>query len=96
MKETRLTLPEVALIAGTRAIGGAGIGLLLANRLSESQRRAVGWTLFLVGALTTVPLVFEVFGKRQTLSRIETNAMSNAPSAETGERTEPVNALART
>jgi hypothetical protein len=41
---------------------GAGIGLLLADRLSEDQRRAVGWTLLLIGALTTVPLAFEVLG----------------------------------
>jgi hypothetical protein len=63
MKETRVTLPELALIAGTRVIGGAGLGLLLSNRLSEGQRRAVGWTLLLVGGLSTVPLALEVFGK---------------------------------
>ena len=57
-----LTLPELGLIAGTRALLGAGIGLLLAERLSDVQRRAVGWTLFLVGAITTIPLAFEVFG----------------------------------
>ena len=62
MRETRLTLPEHGLIAGTRAALGAGVGLLLADRLSQDQRRAVGWTLFLVGALSTVPLAFEVFG----------------------------------
>jgi hypothetical protein len=63
MRETRITLPELGLIAGTRAALGAGLGLLLADRLTETQRRAVGWTLFIVGALTTVPLAFEVFGR---------------------------------
>jgi hypothetical protein len=62
MRETRITVPELALIAGTRAALGAGLGLLLADRLSEEQRRAIGWTLFLVGALSTVPLALEVFG----------------------------------
>jgi hypothetical protein len=62
MRETRLTLSELALIAGTRAALGAGLGLLLADRLPESQRKAIGWTLVLVGAVTTVPLVFEVLG----------------------------------
>jgi hypothetical protein len=62
MRETRITLPELALVAGTRAALGAGLGLLLADRLSEDQRRAVGWTLFLTGALSTIPLAFEVFG----------------------------------
>ena len=32
MKETRLTLPELTLIAVTRGMLGAGIGLLLADR----------------------------------------------------------------
>jgi len=65
MRETRITLPELALIAGTRAALGAGLGLLLADRLPDGQRRAVGWTLLLVGAFSTVPLAFEVFGGRR-------------------------------
>jgi hypothetical protein len=63
MKETQVTLPELALIAGTRAALGAGLGLLLADRLPESQRKAVGWTLLMVGAVSTIPLAFEVLGK---------------------------------
>jgi hypothetical protein len=56
----KVTLPELALIAGTRAALGAGIGLLLADRLNDEQRRAVGWTLLAVGAITTIPLAAEV------------------------------------
>ena len=56
-------LPEIGLISDTRAMGGAGIGLLLADRLSEKQRKAVGWTLFLIGASSTVPLAMDVFRK---------------------------------
>jgi uncharacterized membrane protein YfcA len=55
-----VTLPEIGLIAGTRAALGAGIGLLLADRLDDEQRRAVGWTLVAVGVLSTIPLVAEV------------------------------------
>ncbi len=62
MRETRVTVPELAMIAGTRAALGAGLGLLLADRLDEGQRRAVGWTLVAVGALCTIPLAFEVLG----------------------------------
>ena len=62
MRETRVSLPELALIAGTRGMLGAGVGLLLADRLPEPQRKAVGWTLVLVGVLTTVPLALEVLG----------------------------------
>jgi uncharacterized membrane protein YfcA len=69
MRETRVTLPELALIAGTRAALGAGLGLLLADRLSPEQRRAAGWALLLFGVLTTVPLAFEVFGRPRLQSR---------------------------
>ena len=62
MKETHITIPELGLVAATRAALGAGIGLLLADRLTPEQRRAIGWTLFAVGVLTTVPLAFEILG----------------------------------
>jgi len=64
MKESRLTLPELSLIAGTRAILGGGIALLFADRLTERQRRAAGWALFLAGAITTIPLMRLVLDKR--------------------------------
>lgn len=60
MKKRELTLPQLALIAGTRGMLGAGLGLLLAGRLDDDTRRAVGWTLVLVGAVTTVPLLMQV------------------------------------
>ena len=65
MKEKKMTLPEIALIAGTRGMLGAGLGLLLAGRLSGDQRRAIGWTLVLVGAVTTIPLAMLVLGKTE-------------------------------
>jgi uncharacterized membrane protein YfcA len=64
MRERSITLPELGLIGGTRAALGAGLGLLLADRLDRDQRKAIGWTLLLVGILTTVPLAIEVLGKR--------------------------------
>ena len=57
MNRTPLSVPEIGLIAGTRAMFGAGLGLLLADRLSDEHRRAVGWTLLAVGAITTIPIV---------------------------------------
>jgi hypothetical protein len=66
MRETRITFPELALVAGTRMAFGVGLGLLLADRIPAEQRRAVGRTLCLVGALTTIPLAFEVLGHRVT------------------------------
>jgi len=64
MKKSDLTLPEIALIAGTRAMVGAGAGLLLADRLNENQRKSIGWTLLIIGAISTIPLAIEVLGKR--------------------------------
>jgi hypothetical protein len=62
MKKHIVTVPEVGLIAVTRAMLGAGVALLLCEKLSAEQRRAIGWTLVAVGALTTVPLVMQVLG----------------------------------
>ena len=64
MKKADLTIPEIALIGGTRGLLGAGIALLLSDFLSSGQRRAVGWTLFFVGAISTIPLAANVLGKR--------------------------------
>lgn len=69
MKETRITVPELMLVASTRAILGVGAGLLLSGRLSDEHRRAAGWALLLFGAATTIPLALEVFGERPSESR---------------------------
>jgi hypothetical protein len=61
--EKRLNLSDIILIAMTRGMLGAGIGLLVAGRLRDDQRRAVGRTLVFVGAVTTIPLVWRVFGQ---------------------------------
>ena len=63
MRELSLTIPELGLIAGTRAAFGAGVALLLSDRLDADQRRAVGWTLVAVGVISTIPLVAAAFGK---------------------------------
>jgi hypothetical protein len=62
MRETRVTLPELGLIAGTRVMLGIGAGFLLANWLAPDQRRAAGWALLIAGAASTIPLAFEVLG----------------------------------
>jgi len=65
MIATELRLPELGLIAGTRGMLGAGIGLLLADKLNDHQRKGIGWTLVAIGALTTIPLAMIVFGRRR-------------------------------
>ena len=63
MKKRALTIPEIMLIGGTRVALGAGLGLLLSGRVNQDQRKAVGWTLFLVGAVSTIPLAINVLAK---------------------------------
>jgi len=68
VKISELTLPEVGLIAATRGMAGAGIALLVADRLNEAQRKVIGWTLFLMGAISTIPLVIDVISKRHDIA----------------------------
>jgi hypothetical protein len=63
MKQLTISLPEFVLTAATRGMIGAGIGLLLADKLSAKRRKAVGWPLFAVGALSTIPIALHLFGK---------------------------------
>jgi hypothetical protein len=57
---TDVTFPQVAFVAGTRAMAGAGIGLLVSNHLRPDQRRAVGWTLLTIGIVTTIPIAWSI------------------------------------
>jgi hypothetical protein len=61
MRQVSIPFHELAAIAATRGMAGAGIGLLLADQMAPATRRAVGWTLLGIGAETTVPLLLSVF-----------------------------------
>ena len=74
MLERKLNLAEIFLIAGTRVVLGAGIGLLLSNKLSKDQRKAAGLALTLVGGLSTVPLALNVLGKKSQTSETRSAA----------------------
>ena len=65
MKRAELALPEIGMIAATRAMLGAGLGLLAAGRLSERHRKIVGGSLLAIGAVTTIPLLIDVLSKRR-------------------------------
>ena len=60
MRETTLKISEVACLAGTRVMLGAGIAPLVAGRLSPEGRRRGGWALFAAGAASTFPLAMKV------------------------------------
>ena len=63
MRRISLRVPEIGFIAGTRAVFGAGLGLLLADKLNRRQRRKVGRVLVAIGAVTTVPVVVKLIRK---------------------------------
>jgi hypothetical protein len=73
MKTYVVTVPEVALVAATRGIAGAGLGLLAAGLLRPDTRRTLGWTLLSIGALSTIPIAMALFGKRETKAPNDAN-----------------------
>ncbi len=78
-RERSVTLPDIALLAGTRAAFGAGLGLLVAGRLNDDQRKDAGWAFVIVGALSTIPLAFEILGERESLPAKAPVGDSRAP-----------------
>ena len=64
MRSRTISLPVLAAIGSTRGMLGAGLGLLLASRLSDSRRKGVGRSLLAVGLLSTIPLLLYVFRGR--------------------------------
>jgi len=63
MYERSVTIPEVILIAGTRVALGAGLGLLIGEKLGRDVRKGAGWALLGMGVVTTIPLVIGLLGK---------------------------------
>ena len=61
MKTMEVSVPQLAFVAATRGVAGAGVGLLVSNLLSRETRNALGWTLLAIGALTTIPIAARVF-----------------------------------
>ncbi|HEY0323122.1 MAG TPA: hypothetical protein VGC66_19350 [Pyrinomonadaceae bacterium] len=64
-QERKVTLPELALIAVTRGAIGFGAGLLLADKFKKEWRRGLGWSLFLTGLASTIPIAMHVFGEKK-------------------------------
>jgi len=69
-KTRSLTIPELMLIAATRGAIGFGAGLLLANKFRRGQRKTLGWSLFLSGLASTIPIAMHVFGKKEASTAV--------------------------
>jgi hypothetical protein len=62
-----LSVSEIARLVSLRALLGCGLGLLLANKMGKIRQQAVGWTLFTIGAISTIPIALEFFGRGNEL-----------------------------
>jgi hypothetical protein len=55
MRTISLALPQFAFVVATRAMLGAGIALLVSDRVPRAHKRTIGTALVAIGALTTIP-----------------------------------------
>lgn len=61
MKTISVSTLELAMIGATRAAIGAGVALLLVDRIKTvEQRKAVAFTLIGIGAVTTLPILAKI------------------------------------
>jgi len=67
MKRFELNVPTFGFAVATRAMIGAGLGLLLSDRIARKRRRTIGFTLLGIGAASTVPIVRALIrGRKET------------------------------
>ena len=64
-KVKTLTVPQIALIAATRGVIGFGAGLLLADKFQQGKRKTLGWSLFLTGLASTIPIAMHLFRNKE-------------------------------
>jgi hypothetical protein len=67
-----LDLPTLGFAVATRAALGAGIALLMSERIPLERRRRIGIVLTVIGVATTVPIV-------RTVSRARANTALPSP-----------------
>ncbi len=63
-RRSRLKRRTLGMFAATRAMLGAGVGLLVAPQMARRRRKTVGLALLGVGIATTIPLARALFGQR--------------------------------
>ncbi len=68
MSRNNFPVGELALLAGTRVLLGAGIGLLISNRFSKDSRRLLGSVLLAIGIISTLPLALDLFAEDETVT----------------------------
>jgi len=65
MKKVSLKIPQLMFVVATRAALGAGVGMLLSERIDKRPRRKIGWSLLGVGVATTVPAAWMLLRNKE-------------------------------
>lgn len=61
----KVNFPDLFMVAGTRAVAGVGIGLLLSNLMSKQRRKTLGIALLTAGAISTIPIMRYLLSKSE-------------------------------
>ena len=64
-----LSIPEIAIIAATRGAIGFGAGLLLAEKFGREKRKTLGWSMFLSGLASTIPIALHLRKKGPAINQ---------------------------
>ena len=60
MKTYPVTLLQVGILSGTRAVAAAGLALALSSRVPRELRGPVGWSLLCAGSVFYLTLVADL------------------------------------
>ena len=60
MKTYPVTLLQVGMLSGTRAVAAAGLALVVASRIPRESRAAIGWSLLGAGSIFYLTLVADL------------------------------------
>ena len=69
MKTYPVTLFQLGILTGTRAVAGGGLALLLFGKATAELRKGVGWSLLSVGGITYILLVIDLILRNKTSDR---------------------------
>lgn len=88
MNRVPLSIPELAIISGTRAVLGVGLGLLASRAISDERRKGLGWALVGVGAVSTIPIIAEIM-RWESTGAPESRNDKSSPSLPAGNGAKP-------
>lgn len=69
VKTYPVTLLQIGILSGTRAIAAAGLAFVLAEKIPRDQRRAIGWSLLGSGTVVFVGLLIDLLARNKNSSR---------------------------